>query len=77
MPEIFLKRVEKWLSERLDETTANQIISRHQVIQDNMDRQAAHQFIMALVPDIIAQAGMMEGLAISQEVKDIYNREFS
>ncbi|NOZ77471.1 MAG: hypothetical protein GXO65_07460 [Euryarchaeota archaeon] len=76
----FIKEVEDRLSEVFNEAMVKHLMSWHLdslgATRETIGKEKAHQFIMALIPDIIAQSGIMEGLKISQEIKNIYKKEF-
>jgi hypothetical protein len=76
MTQDFVLKVESRLSERINEDMAHHLISAHLSNQAAMDRETAHQIVMRMIPDIVAQVGLSEGLKIGQEIKDIYKTEF-
>ncbi|NOZ76856.1 MAG: hypothetical protein GXO65_04105 [Euryarchaeota archaeon] len=72
----FLEKLEARLSEILSDDMAHHLIAAHFSGMARIDGETAYRIILGMIPDIIAQVGLDEGLRIGQEIKDIYNQEF-
>jgi hypothetical protein len=76
----FIKKVEAKLSEVFNEAMVNHIISWHldalNASRETLDKDTAHEFLMKIIPDITAQGGIVEGLRVGQEIKNILKKEF-
>jgi hypothetical protein len=73
---ILLEEIKRELRNRLDEDSANQIISKYLNVQTKIDRDSLYNIIMSIIPDVIGLVGIDKGLTIGQDLKNIYRKAY-